>query len=262
MPFLPANYVPVETPSNGGLFMKLQEGENKIRIIAPPLTGYVYWGVDDKPYRLRNFIDRPYNMREEGQYGPEKVKHFWALTVWDYGTQSVRVLEITQSVIREQIMKLDADVDWGDPRNYNLKIVKTVKNINAQRKEVKYSVIPSPSANVPEMAIASLNENPIDLNALYFGGKPNDQNWKIEARNVIYKWIGELYNEAAIRNVQCESVNFDALQLSQCLDYYESLLETVSKTPVTSTSSASTIDLKKLAQSPATVAASADEIPF
>jgi len=228
MSFLPANYEPPQSSGDNGLFMKLQDGDNKVRILQPPLIGYMYWGTDEKPYRIRKYINRPYNMRLNGKFGPERVKHFWALMVWDYDAQAVRILEIQQAVIQEQITKLNADSDWGDPTNYNLKIVKT-----GQRTDTKYSVIPSPSATVPPEAIASLNETPINLNALYFGGKPNtpDIEWKTEARKKLYEWIGQLYEEATKRGVIATQMDFNAAELHECLTYYENLLEEVSKTP-------------------------------
>lgn len=248
MSFLPNDYTP-PTTSDTGLFMKLSEGENKIRILRPPLLGFIYWGNDDKPYRIRKRIERPYNMRSEGKFGAERVKHFWALLVWDYSTSTVRILEIQQKVIQEQIIELNNDPDWGDPTTYNLKIVKT-----GQRKDTKYTVIPSPSANIPNNALDSLAETPIDLNAFYFSGKPNDPNWKTDARAKVYERIGTLYSEAPLRGINPEQMDFDNASLSECLTYYENLLEEISKTPVIATG-----------QTPSSVPQStaiADEVPF
>ena len=247
MSFLPANYEPPQSSGDNGLFMKLQDGDNKVRILQPPLIGYMYWGIDEKPYRIRKYINRPYNMRLQGKFGPERVKHFWALMVWDYDAQAVRILEIQQAVIQDQIIKLNSDSDWGDPTSYNLKIVKT-----GQRTETKYSVFPTPKTSVPPEAIASLNEKPINLNALYFSGKPNDPDWKTEARNKVYEWIGQLYDEATKRGVTATEMDFNSASLSECLTYYENLLEDVSKAPTVAIA----------ATTPVVATASGEEVPF
>ena len=79
--FLPTGYQVPESQGTGGLYLKLQSGENKFRILTPPLTGWQYWTDQDKCIRLRNVCGyRPYNIRGVNQYGnPEKVKHFWAM---------------------------------------------------------------------------------------------------------------------------------------------------------------------------------------
>jgi len=251
--FLPTNYDLPASSSDNNLFMKLADGDNKIRILQPPLRGFLYWGVDDKPYRLKKQINRPYNMRSHGKFGPERVKHFWALLVWDYTTEAVRILEVSQVTIQEQIIKLNNDADWGNPTGYNLKIMKTTEK-KGNRDEVKYLVIPSPNANVPPGAIASLNETPINLNALYFGGKPNtpDTEWKTEARNKVYEWIGQLYEEATKRGVIAAQMDFNAAELHECLTYYEDLLEQVSKAPT----------VVIAASTPVVASASGEEMPF
>ena len=52
MSFLPPAYEIPQAQSNGGLYMKLLPGENKIRILDAPITGWLYWTVEDKPVRL------------------------------------------------------------------------------------------------------------------------------------------------------------------------------------------------------------------
>lgn len=250
MSFFPENYELPSTGGDTGLYMKIQDGENKIRIMDKPLLGFVYWSEDNTPRRIRRRINNPYNMRSNGKFGPERLRHFWSLIVWDYINQSVRILEITQATVQQQIMSLVNDTDWGDPTGYNLKILK-----QGEKTDTTYTVIPSPSATIPPQAIASLEETPINLNALYFNGKPNDPNWKEEARSTVYKWIGDLYAEAPKRGIDAQAMDFDNASLSDCLAFYENLLEEISKTPVM-------VNTNTAPSSPSTVAASADEIPF
>jgi len=224
--FLPTNYTVPETKSEGGgLYMKLEQGENKIRILTAPLTGWQYWTNDDKSIRLRkqpNF--RPYNMRGQNKWGnPEKVKHFWCLVVWDYATESIRLLEITQATIQEGIATLNADEDWGDPREYNLKIVKT-----GEKMETEYRVIPARPQPLSEQIKEKIAENPIDLNATYFAVNPTKTDWKDEARTNIYDRLNTIYQDAASKGVNIDPIDLPNTALREILIHYEDCLMKVS----------------------------------
>ena len=224
MSFLPDNYdLPASSSDKGGLFMKLSDGDNKIRILCPPLLGFVYWDTKDTARRIRRLI-QPYDMRKQGKFGKEKIKHFWALQVWDFNTSSMRILEVTQASIQEQIIAYNRDPDWGDPQNYNLKIVKT-----GEKTDTKYNVLAAPSNALPTEAQAALEQTPFNLNALYFNCNPTDPDWQVEGRNKIYEWLGALFNEAHLRGVECPPCDLDNWKLSECLTYYENVLELVSK---------------------------------
>jgi hypothetical protein len=87
--------------------------------------------------------------------------------VFDYKSQEVKILEITQATIQSAIYDLHLDANWGSPLNYDITVKKTGKDM-----ETKYSVIPTPPMPVkPE--IKQLYEGlHIDLNALYDNGDP------------------------------------------------------------------------------------------
>src|SRR4051794_4315927 len=115
--FLPTDYKRPETPS---AYMKLEDGQNKLRIMSAPLLGWLYWNNDNKPVRLRmdqKPTGRPADMRDD-----DKFKHFWALIVWNYKESRLQILELTQASIQGPIEDLAANSDWGDPRDYDLTI--------------------------------------------------------------------------------------------------------------------------------------------
>lgn len=243
MSFLPDNYDLPQTGSSG-LFMKLEKGDNKVRILAPPLLGYSYWDTKDVRHRIRRQINNPYDMRQKDQFGKQRIKHFWALKVWDFGESAIRILEITQANIQKQIMAYNNDSDWGDPSKYNLKIIKT-----GEGTDTEYKVIASPSNALPPEAEAAMESTKMFLEALFFNCNPIDADWQVEGRNKIYEWLGALFNEAHIRGVECPPCDLDNWKLSECLTYYENVLELVSKA-----------EPAKL--EPVAAASSAEEIPF
>ena len=114
MDFLPDNY---ETPQGGGSYMKLQQGDNKLRILSKPVIGWLDW-KDKVPHRF-GFKNKP-----EKPLGDQAIRHFWAMIVFDYADQNVKILEITQSTIQKAIETLAKDEDWGSPGGYDIKINK------------------------------------------------------------------------------------------------------------------------------------------
>jgi hypothetical protein len=157
MDFLPANY---ETPQGAGSYMKFQQGDNKFRILSKPIIGWLDW-KDKVPYRF-GFKNKP-----EKPLGDQPIRHFWAMIVFDYSDQAVKILEITQSTIQKSIEHLAKDEDWGSPHEYDLKVNKT-----GQDKSTEYKVNPSPKKPVSDEIKAAALAKPINLEALYKNGDP------------------------------------------------------------------------------------------
>ena len=181
LPFLPEKYVPPSNGSSGGGRYvnpgKITEGEPfKFRILSSALLGWEYWKTDNKPKRLP-FLDdvlgngRPAHTPEDIRIGedglPEKIKHFWAFSVWDYEAQQVKLFQITQATIQEGIRGLCKDPDWGNPNGYDIKLTRSV-----QGKQTKYVVSPGKESDPPPEALAALAASPINLSALLTGGDP------------------------------------------------------------------------------------------
>ena len=155
--FLPDDY---EAPEGGGNFMKLQDGENKFRILSKPIIGWLDW-KEKKPYRF-TMKQRPDKPMEKGP-----IKHFWAFVVWNYSTESIQILEITQQTIQAAIQNLSKDEDWGSPYHYDLKIGKKGKDL-----DTKYSVTPSPKKQLTDTIIQASLEKPCYLEAMFEGKDP------------------------------------------------------------------------------------------
>jgi hypothetical protein len=156
--FLPEGY---EAPVSGGAYMKLEQGENRFRILSKPIVGWLDW-KDNKPYRF------PMNKKpEKPMEADRKIKHFWAFIVWNCNRNEVQILEVTQSSIQAAITALTKDQDWGTPYNYDIKVTKTGTSL-----ETEYTVAPAPHKPVDPLAVDAANKKPIYLDALYAGEDP------------------------------------------------------------------------------------------
>lgn len=137
MSFLPNNY---KDPSQSSSYLKLKEGNTKIRIIGDPLLGWEYWVEDEKrkPFRVKDFKDVPEKYRNPADK-KNAVKFFWAMLVWNYNESKAQIFEITQVSIRRTIENLNKDEAWGDPKNYDISITRTGEGM-----ETEYTVVPTP----------------------------------------------------------------------------------------------------------------------
>ena len=129
--FLPQDYVPPS--AEGRDYPKLQDGENKIRILSQPIIGWVRLG-NNKPMRF------PFDEKPPHSVDPLKpIKHFWAFVVWNYTLEAIQILEIAQATVRSALEILCRDEDWGEPYFYDIKILKS-----GQGKDTVYTVNPMP----------------------------------------------------------------------------------------------------------------------
>ena len=151
--FYPNDYKIPKTPSR---YLKFEQGDNRIRILDAPITGWLDWD-NKKPIRTterNNAID------------PAKpAKHFQAFPVWDYATHEVKIMELTQSTIQEYIFNLHSTEGWGKPTLYDINVIRTGENL-----ETKYNVIAIPPQPVHADILKAWEEVKnagFDLNRLY-----------------------------------------------------------------------------------------------
>lgn len=151
-----------ELPNPSDKYAKLDSGQNRFRIVSRPIMGYVWWEDTDegrKPVRI------PFN---EVPTDPS-YKHFWAMKVWSYDKGRVQVLEISQRTIQEAIKDLQMNPKWGDPREYDLVIVRKGEGL-----ETTYGVQPEPKEELSSEVRKADQENEVVLEALFEGGDPFD----------------------------------------------------------------------------------------
>ena len=159
--FLPQGY---DIPTQSSNYMKLQDGTNRFRVLASPIIGYEYWTEDSEGNRKPNRV--PMDGKVPVAYA-EETKHFWAMPVYDYADDQIKILEITQATIQKAIKALVADEDWGSPLNYDLTVSRT-----GQKLETKYQVQPKPAKELDKGIVEAYKAMHIDLTALYRGEDP------------------------------------------------------------------------------------------
>lgn len=158
--FLPKGY---ELPDSTS-FMKFVVGKNKFRILSPLVTGYEYWNAEEPPKCFRSkvpFTETPgIKVNDKGK---SNVSHFWALVVYDYASEAIKTLEITQKGIQKYILGLVNDPDWGKPQRYDLVVTRE----GSTMLDTKYTVAASPHKPMSADILAEYAKCGIDLESLF-----------------------------------------------------------------------------------------------
>ena len=120
----------------GTPFIKLQSGPNQMRIVGLPYETEIHWeeAVDDSKKRIVcSGAGCP--ICKEGHLPQKKFQ----VLVIDRADKKLKILEGGTSIFK-QIKDLAMDPDYGNPKNYDIKIKK-----EGQGRETKYSVLASPN---------------------------------------------------------------------------------------------------------------------
>lgn len=173
--FLPENY---RIPKKSDQFMKVTVGKHKVRIMAAPIRGFVFFAEEieketgDKVYKpvrrtedfgdftTQEMIEAGGKMNDKGKI--EGSKYFWLMLVWNYKEQRFQVLEITQTTVLEGLMRFIEDGDYGDPRGYDI----TIERTGTGKNNTKYSVIPSPPKQVDQEISDTFSQLTYNLGAV------------------------------------------------------------------------------------------------
>lgn len=148
--FFPKGY---EVPKVAGDFINLEKGENVFRIMARPTMGYEFWTEDNKPHRSYDYPETlPEDAKKNKQGEIIKPKHIWSVPVLVDG-KDFKILSITQKTVQESIVSLSKDEDWGNPTQYDLKVVRDGDGL-----ETKYTISPKPKKALDETIMASFRE--------------------------------------------------------------------------------------------------------
>lgn len=223
MSFLPDNYEAPKSPNSS--YMKLQEGENRIRILTKPILGWEDWTMDKKPLRFRydNKPAKPIDAKKP-------VKHFWAFVVWNYNEEQIQILQVSQATIRKSLEKLCNDTDWGAPYFYDIKI-----NKEGEGKETEYSVNPVPSKPLAPQIVEMFHEKPCYLEALYDNQDPFSKLWETYTPGIFKP--EDVKHEPMNKKVCIKQEQADELQnlLDKCdPKYKDSVWEALHKNKITS----------------------------
>ena len=144
---LSADYV---APAGSDVYMKMAKAGAPIKfvIVGQIVTGYSYWTNDKSKVRSREVpkVTPDIQVEEDGKV--TRVSHFWAIPVYDCITESVRMLEITQRGLQDQLTEIFGGND------YDLSDLTTPMAIKisatGEKMLTKYTLMPVP-ANAPGM---------------------------------------------------------------------------------------------------------------
>ena len=153
-----------EPSSGGGRYTKIEEGKKvKLRILSSPVQGFEKWTTEPKPIRFKALNEEP----QRHDWKDEPPKLFWALAVWNYASEQVEVWSITQKSIRQELVSLAENEDWGSPLDYDITVSRTGSGL-----ETKYQVHPSPHRSLDDLAAKAYAKMKPNLEALFTGDDP------------------------------------------------------------------------------------------
>lgn len=179
MELLPKGYK--QPKPMGGNYMRLEDGPNRFRILSPAIVGYEYWTADNKPIRLREY---PKSVLADIR-PDSKIKHFWAMIVWNYAAEAVQILELTQSTIQTAINDLVIIDEWGDPSAYDITVTRKGEGLDTE-----YTVQPSPHKPVAGLVTSAFEAKKINLDMLFDGGNPFEEADHVQAERDLDHIVG------------------------------------------------------------------------
>lgn len=163
--------------------LSLNPGVTELLIVGPALTGYEYWKKEGGPVRQADVFDEPLPVeakmedekdKEGNVIGQKQVKQkfYWAMPVYDFSTKTFEIWLITQKGLREELLQLQNNPNWGDPTGrYSVTVTKSGTGL-----QTKYKVDGNPSSFTSEEKKAELaaimekyKASPIDVAGDLFG---------------------------------------------------------------------------------------------
>jgi hypothetical protein len=126
----------------GSDFMKLNEGDNVVRIVTKPYQFQVSWLKDPTgtSRKVRSACDPKCPLVRRG----EKLQKRWYVGVIERRSNACRILEAS-SQIMAGIKNHADDPDWGDPRGYDINIKRA-----APGSQPLYSVLAKPKKSLTD----------------------------------------------------------------------------------------------------------------
>lgn len=136
-------------------FMRLEEGENTVRVMGNPVQFYIHWVVDSSGSRskINSPVNDPglVNRLEDSGF---KRQARWLIKVLDRKDDQFRLLEVGPQIYNG-IKSLYNNARWGKVTQYDITINRAPKGV-----QPLYSVTPNPKEALP----ASFKQKFVDFN--------------------------------------------------------------------------------------------------
>lgn len=172
MAFLEAQVIDKITAesSSSGRFVnpaKCKE-ETRLRLLGEGITGYTIWTEEGKPLRWETMPEEvPENARPD-MNGSTVPKRFIAAWCWDYQEGMIKILEITQKTVMQQLAQYLSDEDYGaQVETYDIKIKR-----NDNGGKVSYDLKAAPPKPMNKQIQAAWENHDGNLKALFDGEDP------------------------------------------------------------------------------------------
>lgn len=150
------------------------------RLVSRISKGYEVWDVDGKPHRSKTEAGLAHvQPRQDGKYGPDKVKEVWAALFWDVEAGTEKCFTFSQwgikSGLREQI------TEWGTPDSgtvFDYDFVFVLATVNGKPgykvhvADAAKGTARHPLPQEAQDSIAALYAAGFNLEALWEGGDP------------------------------------------------------------------------------------------
>ncbi len=158
-----------EEPVKAGKYVRLQDGENRLRLLGGGDDGLLIFGKEgwtggDDSKKVHRWDLKSEAPKLDFNDDP---KVLMAVPVWNYQVEAIQIWNITQATIRTKIRELANDPEWGDPRNYDIKVKK-----EGEQMLTKYEVTPCKEKELTDEVKQKLTSTTIDTKALFDGGDP------------------------------------------------------------------------------------------
>ena len=137
-----------EKIEDNNIFMRLKQGENKVRILTNPYQFWVHW-LKESNKRIKCALeDCP--LCKQGNNATRR----WYTVVFSRELNQPKLLEISKSIFTG-IQEYLHNSEWGDVRRYDITIK---KNPNPPNPNKYYTIMPSPKAKLTEEEISAIKE--------------------------------------------------------------------------------------------------------
>jgi hypothetical protein len=125
-------------------FMRLEEGENTVRIMSNPIQFYIHWcnGPDGSKRKFNSPVDDSAMVRRLEDSGFKRSAR-WLVKVLDRRDNTFKALEIGPQVFNG-IKSLYSNKRWGKVTGYDITITRAPKGT-----QPLYSVTPNPHEAIP-----------------------------------------------------------------------------------------------------------------
>lgn len=133
----------------GNDFMNLTEGSNPVRVFSKPYQFYVVWTTDAAGQKRK--IKTPVDGCPLVGRG-ETPQTRWYVGVINRETNRPSILEVGPQILR-QIVSLSKNKKWGDPKGFDIDIVR-----NPKGSQPLYDVMPEPHSEITAEEKAAIKE--------------------------------------------------------------------------------------------------------